>query len=472
MWTLKYWQSKYKLDFADGEPLETIRGGHGTSSRLVVDTLGFIDITEADISAQTTILDANGSRLAYLSATEQPKDVIKLSLKVVGADDFTLSYSSHDSHQTHVTEGQFKPFPSIRPDDCAYIRDMIRSGYIPYPSMPKGKGKTKDEIKELSSRLFPFTNANYELGMAVHDWTTASFTRMVLFKIFEYTSYPEQGQQANPLDQHSIAEQIWLSNWDSFIPQNPSFMRSFMMKPAWSQLEVELQLIKNGDALRQFSDIENRLLSAAMQALPRTSVVKCPILFSGQVDIRQLGTDHFGIEFLEHPFNEGPISRPLVEPFTDTLSRLSAEGRTLTTKAVTSFTDTVERALHYSNGILLSVTQQGDSLVWDRASHITPLSDDANKIEYTFLPGTKFHIRSIDEVTFVGKPVVVLNLFVVATNGSRPGSTTLPATINTLTNRPQYFETDQKLLHAQKKPTRPPHSIHNTGGRWCECYTV
>jgi hypothetical protein len=82
---------------------------------------------------------------------------------------------------------------------------MIARDYFPYQNVTCGK--SNDEIATLGARLFHGTPYSYTLAVAVYDWMTASFTLMVLIRVFEYTY---------PLDLDSIAQMIWESDWETF----------------------------------------------------------------------------------------------------------------------------------------------------------------------------------------------------------------------------------------------------------------
>lgn len=272
---------------------------------------------------------------------------------------------------------------------------MIASKHIPYQNIPDAPGKTIEEITALGQRLFPFSPHSFQLAMCVYDWTTASFTRMVFLKIFEYTGV---GQAPFPLDQRSIAQLIWASTWKPYKPSDADFMHSFMMAPAASLQAVETQLAAVAPGLHRFSTAENRLLSAALQSLPRISAPSRPRLYSGQMDIAQLGADRFGVQFLECPRNAGPVGAPLVDPFAGAVASYLAVGRAVTTKMAWSFTGCVGDAMRYSNGLLLVAECPEDSVVWETAACVTPLSDDPDKVEYTFMPGSRFEVQAVEEV--------------------------------------------------------------------------
>ena len=304
--------------------------------------------------------------------------------------------------------GKLKPLPDVSFHDAAFLNAMIEAKYVPYQEEPNDvHGKAQEEIRALGQQLFPFSPYSFELAMSLYDWTTPSFTRLVYLKIFEYTGID---QDPSPLDETSLARMIYASNWGPYTARNPAFMNSFMMFPASSERDVQEQLKAVAPKLHELSDVQNRLLAAGMQAMPRTSVDAHTQLFSGQVDIHELGLDHFGIEFLECPLNAGSIDRLLTQSFETVLNSFVSPGKIITTKMVWSFTDTLEDAMHYSNGILLVVHHPRDSAVWNAASYITPLSIDPAKTEYTFPPRCQFEVLSTKTATYEGKQIVVIEL--------------------------------------------------------------
>lgn len=122
------------------------------------------------------------------------------------------------------------------------------------------------------------------------------------------------------------------------------------MKPALSLQDVQTQLLAVDAQLHHFSDVQNRLLSAAITAMPRTTVLYSPQLFSGQIDISNLSFDHFDMQMLECPLNYGP--EPLVMAFTTSMETFKP-GSIITNKMVWSFADSLHIAKHYHNGLIL-----------------------------------------------------------------------------------------------------------------------
>ena len=390
------------LWFSDGEPLEVPRGGKGVSSRLIVEGQGFLDVTDFQNGFPNgpvmDMVNLNGQVFNYT-----PNPSVDLTLSLPGNGTFSATQVSKGI----TLSGQLKPLPVISAADVNDFNQMIEDNYVPYQNIPDAPGKTTAQIAALGLQLFPFTPYSFQLAMAVYDWTTASFTRVVLMKIFEYTSL---GSAPYPLDQASIAAAIWESNWGTYTPQNVDYMNSFMMVPANSLQNVQNQLAQVAPALQTFSDVENRLLCAAFQSLPRTSIVSEPQLFSGQVDISQLGTEHFGIEFLQCPLNDGPVGTPLQIPLEVALDTYIQVGQVITSKMVWSFGSSLEEAMQYQNGIVLTANPPNDAWVWDTVSYITALSDDPTKIEYTFAPGSSFEVLAVAQTTVQGKQVWSITL--------------------------------------------------------------
>ncbi|MGH8685346.1 MAG: hypothetical protein ACREUM_08365 [Nitrosospira sp.] len=387
-----------QLAYSDGMLLNASRGGNGISSRLIVDGQGFFDITDYCPGHGAAYVDFNGRQLGY----NLPSGSFSLTLP--GSSAFIAQLDGFSEPQV---SGPLKPFPAISAADAAYLTGMFNEKYVPYQNIPDAPGKTTQQIIALGQQYFPFTPWSFQLAMSVYDWTTASFTRMVLMKIFEYTGI---GSPPYPLDLSSIAAAIWQSNWDTYNPQNVDYMRSFMMVPANFRQNVFQQLQANYAALQNFSTVENRLLAAAFQSMPRTGTEAMPQLFSGQVDVYQLGIEHFGIEFLQCPLNAGSTSFPLQIPLADALVNYIQVGDSITTKMVWSFANSMEEAMKYQNGIILVANPPVGAVVWDSASYITPLSDDPAKIEYTFAPGTTFLVQSVQTQIIGEKPAVVITL--------------------------------------------------------------
>lgn len=232
-------------------------------------------------------------------------------------------------------------------------------------------------------------------------------------------------------------------------------MKSFMMQPAKSLDNVQSQLTHVRDQLQQFSLVENRILSAASAAMPRTTVFAVPQLFSGQIDIHQLVLDQFGIGFLQAPQNAGPKDKRLQVAFALAMETFLKPKSVITTKMVWSFADTFEVAEHYSNGIMLICDPPDVAWLWDTASYVVPLSNDPKKNEYIFPPGSSFDVLSTKQV---GKNLhIQLKVHVPENAGSKGATATLPVPV-------------PPSAPLARKHEGFDHVAQGTmNGRWCRC---
>jgi hypothetical protein len=383
------------VSMSDGQPISAVRGPGGASFRMIATSLGFLDFTD-------TAHQANGPHWWQIVINEQ-------IYWYDGEGALTVTLNADNTFQVtgdgNDISGQLLPLPLVSAADAALLDQMIELKIVPYQNIPDDPGKTDAEIEALGLQHFPFTPYSYQLAMSIYDWTTPDFARFVFFKVFAYSNV--QGQ---PLDLTSIAEAIWSSAWPPFMPSNGDYMSSFLMKPASSYDDVYTQLEDVYQQLQAYNDAENRLAAAAFQSMPRTSVLAKQHLFSGQVDISNLGTEHFAPEFLQFPGNLGPTNVPLQMPLNEALDDFISAGSTIRTKMIWSFTDSVTDAMHYQNGILLIANPSTGATVWDAASYITPLSDGPEKTEYTFPPGTNFLIQDVATQIIDGKTVSVITL--------------------------------------------------------------
>ncbi|KAI1307752.1 hypothetical protein F5Y03DRAFT_383663 [Xylaria venustula] len=470
-WRLASVSSTSEVWFSDGIGISEPRDSNGISHRLIVDQQGFLDLTV--ISRVSVLLfDANGLILPIRLSNNKLRPIekhkamplcINMSLYVGADGSFEITSVDPRIHKSILSRvsGKLKPLPCISATDIAFIDTMIEKRYIPYQNVPGAPCKTVEELTALGRRLFPFTAHSFQLALCVYDWTTASFARMVLLKIFEYTGIQ---QPPFPLDLDSLAEQIWASDWGPYTPQDPDYMRSFMMKPAKSLEDVKAQLNQVISDLHELSTVENTVLSAALQSLPRTSIFQYQNLFSGQVDICQLELDHFGVEFLECPLNDSPVCKEFRIPLADVLKTYVSVGKTITTKMAWSFTHNIEDALHYENGILLVATYPEGSRVWDSGAYVTPLSDDPKKIEYVFAPRTVFKVLSVQTHTLKERQLVVITL-----QPNRSDRAAAAPSLAPRVGRELKTKHVQNLARGRTYSRRTPRSSKKSAGPRCAC---
>ncbi|KAF7965013.1 hypothetical protein HWV62_1056 [Athelia sp. TMB] len=396
----------HPLWFSDGESVtDCPRGAVNLSSRLIVGGQGFLDITVYSGGQHWIALNGEECQVIAASAIE-----LNLSLTLPGNSRCFIVVMKGPGLQAKTIRGSIKPFPPISYEDICYFRSMISERYVPYPKHPSDPpGKDDSQIRTLGKQLFPWSIYSYELAMIVYDWTTPSFVRMVLPMVFQYTDLP---QNPFPLDEDSIALMIWRSNWEEYQPSDPDYMRSFFMEPADSLEDVATQLPKISSRLQQSAIVANRLLHAAAYALPRTPVLAKPYLYSGQVDIQDMGTSRFGACFYEFSGNAGPIGQPLEVQLPAALDSFLRPGSIITTKMTWSFTDTIEDAMSHSNGILLIAEPQIGCVVWEEGAYVTDLSVESTKTEYIFTPESRFRVQAHEEwdLGAEGKQIQVIRL--------------------------------------------------------------
>ncbi len=386
------------IAFSDGQPIDAVRGPKGASFRLVVNGFGFLDFTDTGHQSggpHYWQLIIGGNVYWY-----DGQGAIDLS---IGNDG---SYSVKGDGNSF--KGVLLPLPSVTDEDIESFNWMMDNKYIPYQNIPDEPGRTTEELKKLGLQYFPYSKNSFELAMSIYDWTTADFTRIDFMRIFTYT-----GVEDNPLDMDSIANSIWTANWPPYTPQNTDYMNSFMMVPANSLEDVQNQLDEKAESLCVNNTHESNIIVAALQSMPRVSCISIPKLYSGQVAISNLGTNHFASYFLELPANSDPSLPPLQMDLDDAIETFMAVGEVITLKSFMSFTDSFEDAQKYSNGIVIILTPPDGAVTWERSTYITPLSDGPDKTEYLFEPNTKFTILDIKNVVVSDNNIVEFYLQVM-----------------------------------------------------------
>ncbi|WP_444997601.1 hypothetical protein [Aliikangiella sp. IMCC44359] len=386
------------ISFSDGQSIEAVRGPEGASFRLIVDGFGFLDFTD-------TGHQAGGPHYWQLIIG---KNIYWYDGQ--GAIDLTIN--NDGSYQVagdgNEFSGQLLALPEVSQADIDSFNWMMENKYIPYQNIPDEPGKTTEQIKQLGRQYFPYSQHSFQLAMSIYDWTTADFTRIDFMRLFTYT-----GLDNKPLDMNSIANGIWTANWPPYTPQDKDYMNSFMMVPANSLQEVQSQLDEKASSLYINNLSEINIITAALLSMPRTSCLAKPKLYSGQVAISNLGTEHFATYFLELPANSDPAQPPLQMPLTDAINSFLAVGNTVTLKSFMAFTDSFKDAQHYSNGIVLIVSPPNDAVTWDKCTYITPLSDGPEKTEYLFQVNTQFKVLDTKKVTVNSNELIEIYLQVV-----------------------------------------------------------
>ncbi|MGJ8691021.1 MAG: hypothetical protein ACSHW0_00920 [Thalassotalea sp.] len=399
MWTVNSIQNNTApaadISFSDGQPINMVRGPEGACFRLLVAGHGYIDLTDTGHQPggphywQIIINDA----IYWYD----------------GQGAISLTINNNGSYQVtgdnNNFSGQVMPFESINSDDISNFNWMLDNHYIPYQNIPDEPGRSVEEIKTLGLQYFPYSPYGFEMAMAIYDWTTADFTRIDFFNIFTYSEV-----NGAPSDMDSIAKGIWSADWPPYTPKNKDYMNSFLMTPAESLANVQQQLKEQAPILNAMNLSENNIIMAALAGMPRTSTIAKPNLYSGQVAIANLGTGKFASYFTQLPANSDPSLPPIEMNLQKAIDSFMAVGQTLTLKTFMSFTDSFDDAMHYSNGIVICVSPSKDTVTWQQATYITPLSDGPTKVEYLFNIGTKFLVKNITNVKYQGKALVQFDI--------------------------------------------------------------
>ncbi|CAE6513433.1 unnamed protein product [Rhizoctonia solani] len=406
------------LWFSDGKDLFAVRGGRSDSVRLIISNQGFIDFTNIESSGATlgsysrppqrlSHVDLNHRAIAI--SDSDPSAPVRIHLILPGDGSFRFSPSTNDFYT-----GKLKPLLRVSKTDMEYFQQMIDHGPVSRPILDYEEGKTHEEIRELGLQYFPNSPYSFQLAMAIYDWTTASFLRMVLMKMFEYTAVTGNPP---PIDKDSVASAIFEANWLSYTPSNPEFMSSFLMKPAKTKQEVAAQLDVVLPELHHFSDVENRILAAAAASMPRTPKLITPLLYSGQLDVYQFKLDQFAAQFTQCPLNDGPPGVPLRIDLDQVLETFLHPGKVITTKQFWSFSDSMDTAMLFQNGIVLvAEPPDDDSFVWETPCYVTPISTMEEKIEWIFPLGTSFTVLATERREIHEVSVVVITLRQISPN--------------------------------------------------------
>ena len=95
----------------------------------------------------------------------------------------------------------------------------------------------------------------------------------------------------------------------------------------------------------------------------------------------------------------------------DALSSFMAPGNIVTLKSFISFTDNLEDAMHYQNGIVLKLSPPPSANTWGEGiTYTTYLSDESDKIEYPFSPGAQLQINSFEKQVINDKEVTSIDI--------------------------------------------------------------
>lgn len=385
-----------EVTLSDGLPISARRGPAGSSVRMAVGRLGFLDIT--DTGHQTGgphywQLHFNGE-IYWYDGEGAPSIIIRSD------GHFLVTGDGNE------VKGRLKPVPEVLPRDVDLIKEMEDHRLIPYQSVT-GNQRPFSAVEPLANQYLGFSPLARTLALSIYDWTTADFFRLDIFHFYRYTALP-----GSPASDDDIINAISTTSWPPYTPADKFFMHSMMMGPVSEpyQAGVTAQYPNIKQSLIQYLDALGRVTTAAMQSMPRTSVLSKPELYSGQVDVSNLGPDALATYFLQYPGNNGPKGSPMGMPIDQALTGFMQPGSVINLKSVMSFTHSLEDAQRYSNGIIVRIKPSPGSEVWTQCAYITPLSNEVDKIEYTFPGGSAFKVNNYEKQIIDGREYVVIYL--------------------------------------------------------------
>lgn len=372
----------------DGAPiLNHDRASDYAFCRLLVGTWGLLDIDAASGTDGST-LSFNGQILEY---TEEA--AVSLSIDQSGA--FTVDVNG-------VTKSGFlKALPALGGPISQAFNQMLALKIVPYLDPPSGTPKSDAELQALADQYFPGDSFGFDKAMALYDWTSASFIRQDLFHQLRYTAL-----SGEPLDLTSIARVIWGCNYPGYSAKDANFMNAFLMQPATSEEDVYRQLLGTYQELSPLAAAEMQIQEQAILSLAPVSVTDYPQLYRGAMPMSGgYDTSDFSPSMFEFPGNWGPESTPLVQPLEDALNGILEPGRIITTKGPWSFSNDLEGAKVWQNGILITCNPPEGASFWPGSADITPFSLNPGTFEINMPPPTRYRIDSYEWITIKGQKV-------------------------------------------------------------------
>lgn len=384
---------KDKVYCCDGTPiLNTVRGPEGAFYRIVVGDSGYLDIRDTGHQEggphYWTLLINNTYRFWYDGQAA-------LSLEVSTEGAFRIS-----STEGYEVSGALWPLPEIAGTTISAFKEMISMQIVPYQNPPSGTPKNTEEIKTLADNYYPGDPFGYDKAMCLYDWTSASFIRQDLFNQLQYTNVT-----GAPLDLNTMARVIWGCNYPGYTAKDPHFMNAFTMQPATSEADVYSQLQGVYEKIKPLAIAEMNLQVRSLLSLPNPSVVEYPVLYRGAMPMSGgYDTSDFAPSMFECPLNSSTDS-PLVESLKDAIEGTLAVGQVITTKGPWSFSNDLDGAKVWQNGILITCLPPEEASLWPACADITAFSLNPGTFEINVPPRTRYRIEKIEWMTIQDKPV-------------------------------------------------------------------
>lgn len=395
MWTIQeltVTPTQPQVYCCDGNPiLAYARPADIGVCRLLVGTLGYLDITCTSHQRGGLIystLDFNGQSLTFGATAD-------ISIAIDADTGFTVTFGD-----TIVT-GAVTPLSPLAGYTINAFREMIKLQIVPYLNPPSGTPKSNAELQALADTYYSNDIYGFDKAMALYDWTSASFIRQDLFHQLRYTGVPGQ-----PLDLKTMARVIWGCNYPGYTAKDANFMNALMMKPARDEADVYNQLLGVYEQLLPLATAEMDVMEHAILDLQPVSVIEYPQLYRGAMPMTGgYNTSDFSPSLFEYSGNWGPTDAPLVQAFEDALNGCLIPGSIITTKGPWSFSNDLDGAKVWQQGILITCNPPEGASIWPGSANITPFSLNPGTFEVNMPPPTRYRIDSYEWITIEDKPV-------------------------------------------------------------------
>ncbi|ADE53675.1 hypothetical protein [Coraliomargarita akajimensis] len=373
----------------DGLPLlnyeRSSRSGFG---RLVIGTFGYLDLYAYQQTEQHSILWLNGTSVLYSGNAS-------LSLQIESDGSFLLSVNDQQ------LRGSLTLYPPLGGETIDAFREMMQLKMVPYQDPPSGTPKSNAELQALANEYFPGDPYGFDKAMALYDWTSASFIRQDLFHQLQYTGIP-----GSPLDLATMARVIWGCDYPGYSAQDANFMHAMLMQPASSEEDVYQQLLGVYERVKPLAIAEMQVMQQAILGLSPVSATSYPELYRGAMPMTGgYDTSDFAPSMFEYPGNWGPEGQPLVQALNEALNGCLKPGSIITTKGPWSFSNDLDGAKVWQNGILITCRPPQGAAFWPGSANITPFSLNPDTFEINMPPPTRYRIESYAWETINGKPV-------------------------------------------------------------------
>lgn len=377
----------------DGLPiLDTVRGPEGSKYRIIVGSYGYLDIE--DTGHQTggphywTLL-INGDQTYWYDG----QGSLALSVSSQGAYELTGDGNSFT--------GVLKPLPTIAGETLTNFVKMIDMKIVPYQNPPSGTPKSVDQLTALGKQYYGESDPySFYKAMCLYDWTSASFIRQDLFHQLQYTE-----AEGNPLDLTTMAQVIYGCNYPGYTHVDANFMNQFTLKPVSTEAELYQALLGVYETVKPLAISEMNLQIMSLLTLPKPTVAAYPQLYRGAMPMSGgYDTSDFAPSLFEFPGNAN-TTVPLKQSLADALNGILSDGNVITTKGPWSFSNDLDGAKVWQNGILITCNPPEGATVWPGCADITPFSLNPDTFEINVPPVTRYRIDSYEWITINDKPV-------------------------------------------------------------------